>query len=381
MTVSGYSKKDVYESLSAAFLVHDLERCCCLVAELASTKGEARPVMGFLVDTYARWYACGNLWVVRRLCALFSEMDGGPKKMRQFHLEPDVRRSLCEAVILVASQHRHGREDLWRKSENKHERKDRLVALKDFIDERDGKAAMCLVGDINMNPPDSSLLSTMPTVPHVSHARGKPDVMWIMWRMASDAAAVGGVNEFVVASLDLYSRGLTVRRRPARVNLLCYAVLVTSRRRVRDVAPEEATVAMIARAHLSIDSVYDEIRQEIASGTQTRSQLQTPGSYNQQIPDQEPLLPDGSSGTMLVQSSGVPQWAGQENGNSYKPMNDEHGKVQYLRCITTFDDVLRCQIADERREQGREETCHRIKNIVLRASRGGPAALCMPFKS
>ncbi len=88
-----------------------------MVAELASTAGEARAVMGYLVDTYSRWYACGNLGVVRRLRSIFAEMDGGPKKMRGFKKKTGVRNGLCEAVLLIASQHRHSREDLWRKSD------------------------------------------------------------------------------------------------------------------------------------------------------------------------------------------------------------------------------------------------------------------------
>ena len=112
---SGYCKKDLYESLSMCIASKQLEQCCCLAAELACTPDAVRQLLGFLIDEYASWYACGNLWLVRRLALLFSHMDAAARRKKvEFRRSHDARRSLCEAIILIASQHRHKRRDAWR---------------------------------------------------------------------------------------------------------------------------------------------------------------------------------------------------------------------------------------------------------------------------
>ena len=328
LTASGYIKKDVYESVDQAMLTQDLERSCCLVVELACTANEGGALIAFLVDTYARWYVSSNLWTVRRLAQLLASLDNrSPAKMRALPHDPQARRDLCEAVLLIATQRRRTQPRCWLRAspDGKKTGEDAVRRLPAALDMRDHDRAVALVGEVLEDDRKDALIPDLPEYRPLSKVPGatkaRPDLAWLAWRVLQARAEGGkndttGVCEMVGHLLDLYSRRYNQTRREARGNLLCYAALAVARGRVKD-SPSSAThEALLGQAHACIDAVYEEV-----------------------------LGPD-----------------------------PEAERVRYLQYVdTTFDDALRCELADERRDKD-QDTMSVKRVIVVRDRNVSPAA-------
>jgi hypothetical protein len=337
LTASGYCRKDAYESLSLSFAAGDVERCCCLAAELACTPGEPGALVGMLIDTYAQWYVCGSLAVVVRLARAFSDMDGQPSVMRSFATTPQLRRSLCEAVILTATLPRRSSNELWRTkplSTLPAAYEDDPVsggveAVRRMVGEGDGRGALSLAAALLSNP--AARGKDVPPPPHDDCPVRRPhdrDVAWHLWRVASDASsnAPEPVQQFVRASLRLYAQRFTLQRRNARANLLCYALLTCARGRVGSASPIDGRVdALVVAAEGQIDGVFDDILSAASA------------SEEEEDVDRVEAACSGGGGLDAVSGSG------ESEGDATDP-------VDYLMCYTRFDDALRCRLADERRD-------------------------------
>lgn len=338
LTASGYCRKDAYESLALSFANGDVERCCCLAAELACTPGEPGTLVGTLIDTYAQWHITGSLAVVARLAHAFADLDGQPSVMRSFAGNAVMRRSLCDAVIIPASLPRRACSELWKTKQpssplppfEEGDSEAGVSAVRLMVQEGNGRGAVSIAAVLlssrskDMPPPSGDLPVRKP------HDR---DVAWHLWNVASETAATmsESVQLFVRASLRMYSQRFTLQRRTARANLLCYALLTCARGRVASSSPlEEHLEVLLQAAHDKIDDVFDDIL--------SRPTLQ------QNADDLEALDADAEAD------------GGDEEGD------DEDKSVDYMRCYTRFDNQLRCRLADERRHP---EVPSNIKHITV----------------
>ena len=342
LTASGYCRKDAYESLSLSFAAGDVERCCCLAAELACTPGEPGTLVGTLIDTYAQWYVCGSLAVVVRLARAFSDMDGQPSVMRSFATNPQLRRSLCEAVILTATLPRRSSNELWRNKQlsmlpaayEEDPVSGGVEAVRRMVGEGDGRGALSLAAALLSNP--AARGKDVPPPPHEDCPVRRPhdrDVAWHLWRVASDASsnAPEPVQQFVRASLRLYAQRFTLQRRNARANLLCYALLTCARGRVGSASPIDGRVdSLVVAAEGQIDGVFTDIL--LASSA-----------------SEEELAAADDERNDVVEAA-CSEGAGRSGGGSGESEGDATDPVDYLMCYTRFDDALRCRLADERRD-------------------------------
>jgi hypothetical protein len=331
-TASGYCVKDVQEALDHALATGDVERSCCLAVELACTPQEARNVVAHLVDAYAQWYASCNLWTARRLAELACEMDGAPAVMARFPESAAMRRALAEAVVLVVASSAARSADRWSRYAGCARATSGaeacsgtanlpaplatyVAALQSALRRGDAKGALATTLDTMAHEG-----ATTPDVPpHAAvgavSARSR-DVAWHLW-----AELLGGRDgvacEFATASLALYSVAYAKRHRPRRLGLLMSAVLGSATpSKVHSTQPAAALAGMILRARASIDDVFAEV-----TGQELRND-------------------DGGCGDGHDAPS-----RDEQHVRPYKP-----AAFNLLDCIgTTYDDALRCELADERR--------------------------------
>jgi hypothetical protein len=339
LTASGYCRKDAYESLALSFANGDVERCCCLAAELACTPGEPGTLIGTLIDTYAQWHLSGSLAVVARLAHAFADMDGQPSVMRSFASNAVMRRSLCDAVIIPASLPRRACSELWKTKQpssplppfEEGDSEAGVNAVRIMVQEGNGRGAVSIAAVLlswrgkDMPPPSGDLPVRKP------HDR---DVVWHLWNVASETAATmsESVQLFVRASLRMYSQRFTLQRRAARANLLCYALLTCARGRVASSSPlDEHIEVLLKAAHDKIDEVFDDIL--------SRPPEEPPGHQE---------VGDGN---------------GEVDGDEKDEDEDNNRPVDYMRCYTRFDNQLRCRLADERRHPD-EAPCN-IKHVTV----------------
>jgi hypothetical protein len=97
LTISGYCKKDVYESLDNALASGDAERAVCLAAELACTIGEAGVLITYIVSTYARWYHGTDGALASRIGANLDVLAGTNAVMNRTPYDPHKRRAISRA--------------------------------------------------------------------------------------------------------------------------------------------------------------------------------------------------------------------------------------------------------------------------------------------
>jgi hypothetical protein len=379
LSVSGYCLKDLYDSLHASFACRDLERACCLAAELACTPGELGTLLGHLVDVYARWYVCGNLWLAERLLCLLSTADADAgrsrSKVRDGAGRAEARKALCEMVILIGSQRRRDGEELWRKrgGHDEHDGDDHgsssssnaEAAASCFFDDADlprefathvravraklarrqGHDAMAAAAALLRDRASSDAerlentklpsnvaaeLKRMPKL--VRH-----DAVWHVWAQALDAAVSLGSDHtsLVTALLRLHALRCSKRQRDSRLNLLYYALYSCCRRSIRSDGPSEQLAATLQRGRDRIDDVYDEILSARHSG--------------------------GDPGGEVARKT--------ETG-----LRRQRDKPSYLSCVTTYDDVARCELADDIREvRSSSMSDALVKHICVRDSRAASA--------
>ena len=331
----------MYESLALSFANGDVERCCCLAAELACTPGEPGTLIGTLIDTYAQWHISGSMAVVVRLAHAFAEMDGQPSVMRSFASNAVMRRSMCDAVIITASLPRRTCSELWKTKQPPSplqyvvtgDSDAGVRAVQHMVQNGNGRGALSIAAIIlsspagrgkDMPPPFGDLPVRKP------HDR---DVVWHLWNVATDAAATmpEPVQLFVRASRRMYSQRFTLQRRTTRANLLCYALLTCARGRVASSSSlDESIEVLLQAAHDKIDGVFEEVL----------SRAPTMQHHTQETENEE--------GDQDVEGAAL--------------ATGDDQPVDYMRCYTRFDNQLRCRLADERRHP---EAQSDIKHITV----------------
>lgn len=315
-TRSGYALADAYDALDAAIEKGDLERACCLAAEIAGTPGQAAKLASHLLDVYAQRYACGNLWLVEEMARTLPAL-GAP--------EPDMsyRRVMCELVILMCRSAPRTWSDVLQSEAERHQRRrshggggvasdsyadgdggsdsdgrsccveergrapDALPAryvvpfrlLRRHLAARhDAPATLSLAGVLldsaegtsaDVPPPPGEVIASLAARGMILTRASRSDVAWHLWGMVigaseADGVADTGVARFVHASMALYAHRCAKRTRRQRAPLLLYAVLALLRGRVRAEQPGMKTVALIRKATECVDALFEEAAVESA---------------------------------------------------------------------------------------------------------------------
>ncbi len=103
LTVNNFRKSDVYGALTTALRAHDYPACCCAVAELACTRGEARNLLRFLLDAFASRFLSSNRWVVDQVASLLADLTLHAKKQKA-HANEEFRHGICRLVLVIAQE-------------------------------------------------------------------------------------------------------------------------------------------------------------------------------------------------------------------------------------------------------------------------------------
>ena len=203
------------------------------------------------------------------------------------------------------------------------------------------------------------------------------DHVWRMWRILIDHAEAldnAHVSEYVTQSLRMYVFGFTKGARASRSNLLYYSALSCARRKVMDSPSEldhKRVINMIASACATIDIVFDDIMENVEreeEGGDTRLDA-TGGRTIYGRPPQQPHMapysqPPYSQPYPFVQPhySQPPPLLHEEDVRTHN--NASSPTIEYLKCYTTFDDKLRCELADERRDAAHDSKMT-LKNVTI----------------
>lgn len=310
-------------------------------------------LVGSLIDMYAQWYICGNLTTVMRLAHAFAEMDGTPSVMHTFARNAQMRRLLCEVTILTLNQPRRSSNELWRiknavdtlpvMPSEKDCVHDGVNAVRRLVSDGDGRGVVMLTAAL-LNDPAGRGKDVPPPPKDVPVKRPHDrDVAWHLWCVATEVASTQPetVQQFVQASLRLYSQRFTLQRRSVRGNLLCYALLTCTRGRVASLSPLEAHVeARIEAGCNMIGGVFDDIIGCDVQSTPIVCDDRNEAVAAEEADEDEP-------------GDGEDEYARVCTGTKADCVsNSSEGDIDYLMCYTHFDNELRCRIADERRDGG-----------------------------
>jgi hypothetical protein len=360
LSLSGFCIKDLYESLDASFCSRDLERACCLAVELACTPGEARNLLGFLIDTFAQWHACCNLWLLERLADLLEcarDATGHRRSKPGPAWDAEARRALCEATLLIGSQKRRDRQSFLRKIhcpepwfEKRPSNAPLMTRLTDSLLGGDARSAMAVASRVvaQGTGTDDSTPDTIKGDPSIGFRNLAPalrsDPVWHVFAAALAAAVSMGKQQHaaVHALLRLYAMRCSKRQRDTRINLLYGAIHVAMQADVKHAPPDEAQAAVLQRGRACIDDVFDEVL----------SNAPTPATTSA-----APAAAPAAHGAM----DGRRSRARQSRDDAVE------GKMgTFLRCLTPYNNAARCELADEIRDAHMQRSAHRdtyVKHI------------------
>lgn len=276
---SGFKIPELYAELESALPSGDLERACCLTAELACTAGgQTRGVVCFLIDTYcARCVNSGRAQLNLLDNSLAHLGDGTSRSPNLNACHDEVfRRGLCTLTMLVAcacactsSQHHDvgasfARVPRW---ENLPTLQSALDALRASTVARDPhtmssviRAAQDQVWFMAARKVNAEGGKALSGSPHVQRLRAsaRRDAVWELWGLASELSKDAGVSEYVDNCIHAFSWGYTSRTPKLRIHLLWYAFLVIVKGATR-AGPHPILPDMFERALLTIDGVFDDI--------------------------------------------------------------------------------------------------------------------------
>ena len=100
VTLSGYSKADVYDALHKAMKSQAYERDCYYSVELACTKNEIKALTSFLIDEYSQFRMSSDINSLEAIHNYMTLILGFSKKNIIYNLS--FQKVLSEMVMLVA---------------------------------------------------------------------------------------------------------------------------------------------------------------------------------------------------------------------------------------------------------------------------------------
>jgi hypothetical protein len=280
LTQGGYLKADVYREFEDAVLRQDHERVCYLAAELACTRGEARPFLSFVVQLYGQHFLSSNAWVLR---ALRQHLEGAASAARKQACAEDeaFQKHVCQAVLLV-SQERPKSIGAMLKAACAKPTSDRVMVVdgKAAIADRYGEqlpeavatalGAMLLHGvrgdapgalrslQAALSAPGAVAPAPFEFVRHLGEAQRR-DAAWYAWDVllteSRKAPRQRAVREYVHHALALYLFGYQKKVRAARLNYVFYALFVLAHRAAKCV---DRNTALVRGAAKRINIVFSE---------------------------------------------------------------------------------------------------------------------------
>lgn len=282
LTHSGFAKSEVYRDVVDTMHRRDYERMCYLVAELACTRREIKPLTMALLDEFITNRMSSNVRVLEKVAEYVNVLQGFSP--RDAHKNPGFQRVMAAYSMLVALQSPRHRQ-FYRPRVGKDE-VDSLtrrcggpggVALPERTHAVVNAGAVApLLGVLarlvlaakarGALSVASYLVAAFPadSLPDIAFheirdVKNKRDPVWYVWRLMlaiSEDLGLNDVRAFVLTGLRLYARTATTRpTRVSRINLLMYSIVVCANRAVKT-----RPVPMSALQHVAerIHVVYDE---------------------------------------------------------------------------------------------------------------------------
>lgn len=279
MTVSGFAKNEVYQNILDVMHQKNYERMCYLIAELACTPKEVKPLTFFLLDEFVQHRLSSQLCVLEKVSEYVNVLQGfSPKNT---HLNPGFQRVMAGFSMLIAvSKPRNDGSPLFRPRVSREE--------VDAIARRLVSSTLALPSNtqavLNHSPSPvlgvlasllhtsklgpaltvaSHLISVDPTaMPDVNfhemrEVKNKKDMVWHVWRLlVAVSDEMGDVRSFVMSALRLYTRTSATRSaRLTRINLLMYSIVVICNRAVKT---KPVPMAMLQHVADRIHIVYED---------------------------------------------------------------------------------------------------------------------------
>jgi hypothetical protein len=250
LTHSGFAKNDVYRDVLDTMHRRDYERMCYLVAELACTRREIKPLTLFLLDEFIANRLSSQARVLEKVAEYVNVLQGFSPK--DTHKNPGFQRVMAAFSMLIAMQSPR-QHDFYRPRVGQDEvdaltRKAGAVALppRALAVVNSGAVApllgvlarLVLAAKVRGAMAVASYLvaafpaDALPDIVfhEVRDVKNKRDPVWYVWRLllaVAEDQALSEVRSYVLTALRLYAKHATTRAtRASRVNLLMYSIAV-----------------------------------------------------------------------------------------------------------------------------------------------------------
>lgn len=276
-THSGYRVVEIIAELDTSLLAKDLERSCCLAAELSCTGGgQARKLVLRLLDIYcARCVNSNHAQLTVLRSALIHIGEGSTKSPGDMSChEQNFRKGLCMMVLLVAcSSKDHARDvsaafarvpNMIYSEDVKPALRDTIRSLRLLTGDKDAHAVSSIIRGMSYDgwhgEVESLTKGTGLGMPDVQRLRAcfRKDPIWCIWSLARELASVAKVLGYVDNCLHAFAWGFNRETRKSRIHLLWYAFLVIIKGAVRG-GPHDVEPAILASALDMINGVFEDV--------------------------------------------------------------------------------------------------------------------------
>ena len=99
LSITGYSKHDLYTDLKKQIEETNATRACCIVAELACSKNEVAALVTFFTHEISENNLSHNLWFISHLTTKLKSLLDFPK--RNISTNPVYQKLVCEIVVIL----------------------------------------------------------------------------------------------------------------------------------------------------------------------------------------------------------------------------------------------------------------------------------------